>query len=139
MILVDAGPLVAAANRTDRHHDTCVATLLAATPPRLVSPLVVAEVCYLLARDGGAAPEAAFLRSFATGFLALADLTAADLSRAADLVERYADLPLGGADASVVALAERLSITTVATLDLRHFRVVRPLHVDAFTLLPADT
>lgn len=138
MILVDAGPLVAAANRTDRHHEACVGMLLAAKPPRLVSALVVAEVCYLLARDGGAAQEAAFLRSFAAGFLALADLTAADLARASDLVERYADLPLGGADASVVALAERLGVTEIATLDLRHFRVVRPTHIDAFKLLPAD-
>ncbi|GAA4546285.1 hypothetical protein [Pseudonocardia xishanensis] len=54
----------------------------------------------------------------------------------ADLVDTYADLPLGTSDASVVALAERLGVTEVATLDHRHFRVVRPRHVDAFTLLP---
>lgn len=138
MILVDAGPLIAAANRNDRHHASCVRTLLDADEPRLVSPLVIAEVCYMLARDGGAAQEAAFLRSFEDGFLTVAELTGGDLSRAAELVERYGDLPLGGADASVVALAERLGVTSVATLDLRHFRVVRPAHIDAFTLLPAD-
>lgn len=92
----------------------------------------------MLARDGGAAQEAAFLRSFATGFLTVAELTAGDLARAAELVEQYGDLPLGGTDASVVALAERLDVADVATLDVRHFRVVRPAHVEAFTLLPAD-
>jgi predicted nucleic acid-binding protein len=138
VILVDAGPLIAAANRNDRYHADCVRTLIDARGPRLVSPLVIAEVCYLLARDGGAAPEAAFLRSFATGFLTVAELTAGDLARAAELVERYADLPLGGTDASVVALAERLGVADVATLDARHFRVVRPANVQAFTLLPAD-
>lgn len=54
----------------------------------------------------------------------------------ADLVVTYGDLPLGTTDASVVAVAERLKITDVATLDRRHFAVVRPNHVDALTLLP---
>ena len=130
------GPLIAAANRNDRHHDSCVRTLIEARSPRLVSGLVIAEVCYMLARDGGVAQEAAFLRSFGTGFLTVADLIPDDLTRAAELVEQYADLPLGGTDASVIALAERLEITDVATLDVRHFRVVRPNHVTALTLLP---
>jgi predicted nucleic acid-binding protein len=53
----------------------------------------------------------------------------ADIARAADLVEKYADLPLGTADACVIALAERLGVTRVATLDKRHFSVVKPRHI----------
>ena len=53
-----------------------------------------------------------------------------------ELVEQYADLPLGTTDASVIAIAERLDLNEIATLDRRHFTVVRPRHVDAFTLLP---
>jgi predicted nucleic acid-binding protein len=136
MILVDTGPLVAAANRRDTHHATSVAALTAARPPRLVPGLVIAEVSYLLARDATAAVEAGFLRSFATGFLTLAGLTVDDLDRSAELVEQYADLPLGATDACLVALAERLGIVEVATLDRRHFAVVRPRHVEAFTLVP---
>ena len=64
-------------------------------------------------------------------------MTAADLGRMAELVGQYADLGLGGIDASVVAIAERLGVVKIATLDRRHFSVVRPAHVDAFTLLPA--
>lgn len=54
----------------------------------------------------------------------------------ADLVEHYADFPLGTSDAAVIALAERLDVDEIATLDHRHFRAVRPRHVKAFTLLP---
>lgn len=59
-----------------------------------------------------------------------------DWMRIAELVARYRDLPLGTIDASVVATAERLGITEIATVDRRHFSVVRPKHVDAFTLIP---
>jgi predicted nucleic acid-binding protein len=136
MILVDTGLLVAAANRRDTHHRASVQALAAALPPRLVSGMVVAEVAYLLARDAGSSVEAEFLRSFKTGFLAVVDHTADDLARAAELVEQYADLPLGATDACLVALAERLDIAELATLDHRHFNVVRPRHVQALTLIP---
>jgi predicted nucleic acid-binding protein len=56
--------------------------------------------------------------------------------RIAELVARYHDLPLGTVDASVVAAAERLGVLDIATLDHRHFRVVRPRHTTAFNLLP---
>ena len=62
--------------------------------------------------------------------------TASDRERMVVLAETYADLPLGTVDASIVATAERLGEASVATLDRRHFTVVRPAHVEAFTLLP---
>ena len=132
MILVDTGPLVAAANRKDADHDASVKALADAHAPRLVPGVVIAEVAYLLARDAGAPVEAAFLRSFGTGFLTVVDSTVADLDRAADLVEQYADLPLGTTDACLVAIAERLGVT----LDHRHFSVVRSHHVPTLTLVP---
>jgi predicted nucleic acid-binding protein len=136
MILVDSGPLVAAANRNDTHHRASTMALATAQPPRLVPGLVIAEVAYLLARDAGSSIEAAFLRSFKAGFLAIVSPTADDLARAADLVEQYADLQLGATDACIVALAERLNITELVTLDQRHFNVVRPRHVQALTVTP---
>jgi predicted nucleic acid-binding protein len=136
VILVDTGPLVAAGNRADGYHARCIRALTTATPPRLVPATVAAETGHLLERAAGPAVEAEFLRLFPFGYLTLAELTAADLDRAAELVEQYADFPLGTTDATIVAVAERLEITTIATLDVRHFRAVRPRHVDAFTLLP---
>ena len=70
---------------------------------------------------------------------ACVDLSPSDVARVAELVAQYDDLPLGTTDASVIALAERLGVDEIATLDQRHFRVVRPRHVDALTLLPEPT
>ena len=137
MILVDTGLIVAVGDKSARIHSACLDALQAAAPPRLVPGPVIAEVCYLLARDAGTAAEASFLRSFGTGFFTPVDMVVDDLDRAAELAERYASLPLGGTDACVIALAERLSITEVATIDRRHFSIVRPRHIEAFTLLPA--
>ena len=90
----------------------------------------------MLHRLGGSKAESAFLRSLQDGVFSVLPLTPSDWGRMAELVETYADLPLGTSDASVIAVAERLGVTTVATLDQRHFRVVRPRHTAAFTLLP---
>jgi uncharacterized protein len=97
---------------------------------------VVAEVGFLIARGAGPAMEAAFLRSIVDRTITVVDLVDADYLRIADLVERYADFPLGTTDAAVLAVAERLGVVEVATLDRRHFGVVRPRHVDALVLLP---
>jgi uncharacterized protein len=80
--------------------------------------------------------EAAFLRELVGSSLDLQPLEPDDLSRMAELIETYADLRLGTVDASVIATAERLGATTIATLDRRHFTVVRPRHTDVFDLVP---
>jgi predicted nucleic acid-binding protein len=136
MIVVDTGPLVAMANEQDRYHARCVDWFDVAPRPLLMPAPILTEVCYLLERERGAAVEAAFLRSVRDDVFTLVPLTGADLDRMAELVEMYSSLPLGAADASVIAVAERLKLTEVATLDRRHFTVVRPSHVDALTLLP---
>jgi predicted nucleic acid-binding protein len=97
---------------------------------------VVAETAYLVGKIAGTAAEAQLLRQLADSALVFEPFEAPDLGRAAELVETYADLPLGTVDAAVVAIAERLGATTIATLDHRHFTVVRPNHVGAFQLVP---
>lgn len=98
--------------------------------------LVIAEATYLIEQAMGPTAEAAFLRSLRSHRYQVEVPTEVDLVRAAELVEQYGDLPLGGSDASIVALAERLGEVEVATLDRRHFTVIRPDHVEHFTLLP---
>lgn len=93
------------------------------------------EVCQLVEKRQGSKAEAAFLRSFGSG-LTLVHLTDSDLQRMSRLVETYENLPLGAVDASVIAVAERLGVVEVATLDRRHFTVVRPRHTTALVLLP---
>lgn len=105
----------------------------------MVSPLVLAEACYLIGKFGSADNEATLLRDMARPPFQLEALAIGDLERMAELVAQYGDLRLGGTDASVVALGERLGLTRLATLNLRDFSVVRPRHTEAFDLLPAPT
>lgn len=104
---------------------------------RLVVPaLVIAEATYLIEQAKGPVAEAAFLRSLRSHRYQVEAPTETDLLRSAELVDQYADLPLGGTDASIVALAARLGEVEIATIDRRHFTVIRPIHADHFTLLP---
>lgn len=98
--------------------------------------LVITEVAYLLGTRVGTETEARFLGDLAAGELLPEPVTGRDWLRMVELIIRYRDLPLGTVDASVIAAAERLNATEVATLDRRHFGVVRPAHVDAFELRP---
>lgn len=136
MILIDTGVILAVADASDADHDRCD-ELLAANPAALVVPTpMIVEVSWLIEDRIGPAAEASFLRSVTTGELRRIDLTDTDWDRCVDLVERYADMGLGLVDASVVAVAERLGIAAIATLNHRDFTVVRPRHVEAFELLP---
>lgn len=96
---------------------------------------MVTEVAYLIQTRLGPEAETRFLADFAEGSLLAEPVAAADWLRITELVATYRDLPLGTVDASVVAVAERLGATEVATLDRRHFSVVRPVH-GPLTLLP---
>lgn len=87
---------------------------------------VLTEVCSMAESRLGSETEARFLDSLAPGEFELEAVSVADLRRMASLVRTYADFPLGAADASVVAVAERLGATRIATLDHRHFRALRP-------------
>jgi predicted nucleic acid-binding protein len=97
---------------------------------------VVTEVAYLLGTRLGWQAEVRFLGDLASADLVLEPVHPADPVRIAELVARYRDLPLGTVDASVVAAAERLGVTELATTDRRHFGVVRPAHTEGFELLP---
>lgn len=132
--VLDTGPLAAALNAGDRRHSECASLLVSMTGRRLLPSPVLTEVCWLLERWPKV--EAAFLTEVAKGTFELVHLTPADLERMSELVLRYADFPLGGVDASVIAVAERFGVERVATLDRRHFGVVRPTHTPALTLLP---
>jgi len=136
VIIVDTGPLYAAADADDIHHEACIRVLQEAAE-QLVAPVsVVIEAAFLIGKHLGPESEARFLRSILPSGIVVEHLTAVDLDRSAELVATYADLRLGTVDASVVAIAERLGAATIVTVDRRHFSVVRPRHRDAFILLP---
>jgi predicted nucleic acid-binding protein len=134
LAIVDAGPLYAAADSDDRDHAASLATLSRQDLRLVVASLVVAEATYFVGRRLGPAAERAFLQGL--GELDVEGPTSEDFTRMAELVEQYRDFPLGGTDASVVTLAERLDAPIVVTLDRRHFAAVRPRHRETFEILP---
>ncbi len=136
MIVVDTGPLVAAADADDDHHESCAAFLERHADELVVPSSVIVEACWLIARTLGVDAEAALLESIAEGELHVEELIDVDYRRAGELVVKYGDLDLGMVDATVVAVAERLGVDRIATIDHRDFTVIRPRHVEAFVLLP---
>ena len=136
MLIVDAGPLYAAAATRDRNHSRCIELLRSAARPFLVPALVVTEVAYLLGDRMGPHAELGFARALERAELLVEPVLDSDWPRITELTAQYADLPLGIVDASVVTLAERRDIDTIATLDHRHFATVKPRHTTAFRLLP---
>jgi len=136
VIILDTGPIVAAINTRDNRHAECAEPLETTEGPLVVPAPVLTEVCYLLEQRTGTHSEALFIAALLDEDLLLEPLTHADLRRVHELILKYADLPLGAVDASVVAIAERLGAVDVATLDLAHFRAINPRHTKAFNLLP---
>src|ERR671918_1184669 len=135
-LLVDSGPLIAHLDADDLRHAGCRELLETYPGPLIVPALCVTEVAYLVGSRGNVRAELRFLEALIAGSPVVEQLHPADLPRVAELVAIYRELPLGTVDASVVAAAERLGVTAIATLDRRDFSVVRPAHVDAFELLP---
>lgn len=138
-ILFDTGPIVAAAFITEDYYPVCTelfAGLRLAGRTLLLPSTVAAEVGYLIDRLGGPELEASFLAGVSEGAFEPVDLIPADYARMAELVREYQDLRLGTTDASLIAVAERLGVTEIATIDRRHFTTVRPRHTESFLLLP---
>ena len=136
MLILDTGALVAAAVSDDPDHLAFVA-LLRSHPGQLVTcEAVIAEAAFLVERIAGSAAAGELVAGLAASGVAIEPLQRGDLDRVAELLTTYADLRLGFCDASVIALAERLGVSDIATVDHRDFTVVRPRHLAHFTLLP---
>ena len=128
--------LLAAADTNDPDHHQCRDLLASGGRPYVTSSLVVAEAGFLIDRQLGPMDEAGCYRSIANGDPAIEPFESTDWVRVCELIEQYADLPLGGTDASLVVLVERYKADRLATLDHRHFSVVRPQVTDSPTLVP---
>lgn len=135
-VIADTGALYALIDASDAWHSRVVAWWTDHGASVVTPVVVLAEVCYLLQTRIGPEAEAAFVRSVADGEFPLEPLELEDTSRAADLMIKYADLPLGFVDAAIVATAERLETRELLTTDRRHFGVVRARHARSLSLVP---
>jgi predicted nucleic acid-binding protein len=132
--IVDAGPLYAALDRDDENHARCAAILRRRDLQLVIPALAITEVVHFAGTRLGPAVEAAFLRGL--GAFEVEAPESEDWPLIADLVERYADFPLGTVDASIAVLADRLDTDLIVTLDRRHFGAIRSPGGRAFRILP---
>ena len=137
MIIVDASGVLAAIEPRQAYH-AVAADVLTRPGRRLLSPFVLAELDYLIARNSGQTEASKLLADVARGVYQLEPFSAADIADCIAVIRRYTDLQIGLADASIVVLAARHHCYDVLTLDQRHFRAVRGPRGKAFRLLPLD-
>jgi predicted nucleic acid-binding protein len=138
VIILDTSGLLSAIDASQTHHRAAASVLRNAEPPRFLSPFVLAELDYLLATRVSRAAEQLLLGQVADGVYQIESFDAGDIARAIEVLNQYADLDLGLADASLVVLSERHDLLDLLTLDERHFRAVRGPGGKAFRILPAD-
>lgn len=138
MIVLDTGGLYAALDANERLHGRAVAAIATARPPRLLSPFVLAELDYLIATRVGHDAQLALIDEVTRGVYQLAPFSTDELAETRRLMERYADLQIGLADASVVVLAHAHKAIDLLCTDERHFRALRGPGGRPFRLLPKD-
>jgi predicted nucleic acid-binding protein len=137
-LLVDAGALYAQADADEPRHSAVVAVLKTEREALVTSELVVAEADYLILDRLGVRVELEFIDDLAQGTFIVECLSRSELGKARAVVERYRDLRLGLADASLIVLANRYKTRRILTFDERAFRAVTPIQGGSFTVLPAS-
>jgi uncharacterized protein len=135
-LILDTGPLYASLDRDDADHRAC-RRLIETAAERLVVPApVLVEVDYFIHTRLHPGVLVALLSDIEQGAYRVEDLLPGDYRRVRELCDRYTDADIGFVDAAVMAIVERLNEPKLATLDRRHFGLIRPRHVDALRLLP---
>ena len=135
-LILDTGPLYASLDRSDADHAACRALIESAQEPLVIPAPVLVEVDFLISRHLHPGALVALMGDIADGAYAVEDLTAVDYRRIGELCDRYADADIGLVDAAVMAVVERLDEPKLATLDRRHFALIRPRHRESLALLP---
>ena len=134
--LVDTSFLFALTNRNDASHSACAAVIQSVQFQPVVPITVLPEIAYLLDARLGHHIMQQFVEQITQPIWTLETPTRDDLQRAAGLLQQYHDNRLDFVDATIIAIAERLNIKRVLTLDKRHFQVVQPQHCSSFEILP---
>lgn len=134
-VIADTSALLAFFDASEPDHKA-VSEVLSAADTLVVSPYVVAELDYLVATRHGVDSELAVLDELASGAWQLAAFDEQELRRARGVIASYRDQEIGVADASIVVLAERYRTRRIASLDRRHFDVLKPIDGGYFEVLP---
>lgn len=135
-LILDTGPLYASLDRSDADHSACRALIESADELLVIPAPVLVEVDYWVHQRMHVGALVALLADIESGAYVVADLTASDYPRVHELCDRYAHADIGFVDAAVLAIVERMNEPKLATLDRRHFGLLRPRHRDSIELLP---
>lgn len=134
--LIDTGFMYATIDKADKHHRRVV-NFLSDFRDDLILPItVLVELTYLLQARLGHVVMRSFIGELEQSPIRFEPIKKSDLPRIHQLLNQYADMELDFTDASVAAMAEKLNIQKILTVDQRDFRVIRPLHCDYFEILP---
>lgn len=136
-LILDTGPLYASLDRSDDNHKMCRLLIESADEPILIPAPVLVEVDYWIHQRLHVGVLSALLADIEAGAYLVADLASSGYPRVRELCDRYADADIGFVDAAVFAIVERMNETKLATLDRRHFGLLRPRHRESIELLPA--
>ena len=139
-LIIDTSGYLAGTAAGHPLHGTVLKLLSGVRQPPVVSPMVIAEIDYMVLGKAGVARELDVIDDLTGGAYEIPDLDVDDLRAARRLVARHQDLKIGMTDAVNAVLAERYDTNEILTTDQRHFRVITPLsrRFDAFRILPAD-
>ncbi|MCI5150939.1 MAG: PIN domain-containing protein [Candidatus Electrothrix sp. MAN1_4] len=135
--ILDTGFFYATIDKKDRNHPRVIQALPTVSEEILLPVPVLVEVSYLLASRLDHSSMRRCIRQLSDGPLQLLSILLSDIPRIHELLEQYADLKLDFVDAAIVALAERLNIQKILTVDLRDFRTIRPKHCAYFDIVPS--
>ena len=137
-LILDTGPLYASLDRSDAHYSVCRRLIEGSDEPLVIPAPVLVEIDYWINARLHQGVLVALLDDIVAGAYRVEDLYPEDYARVHDVTNRYEDADIGFVDAAVLAIVERLDEPKLATLDRRHFGMLRPRHVHALTLLPED-
>lgn len=137
-LILDTGPLYASLDRSDADHTACRKLIEVADEPLVITAPVLVEVDYWIHVRMHSGVLVVLLDDIIAGAYRVEQLQPEDYRRIREICDRYDDANIGFVDAAVLAVVERLNEPKLATLDHRHFRILRPRHVDVLRLVPEE-
>ena len=134
--LLDTGFLYATIDLTDSRHFDAMETIGRVRGNVILPVPVITETTYFLSRNLGLHAVAQFLDNLSFSRFLVENPTPEDYIRSAEILRKYNDAKIDFVDVCIFAIAERLNITKILTIDRRHFGMFRPAHCEAFEILP---
>ena len=135
-LVLDTNVIYAALDHGQAAHEACRGLIEASDEELIIPAPVLVEVDYFVGQKMYLGILLALLRDIEVGNFRVVDLARDEYSRVEEIIQQYADSNIGFVDAAVLAIVERLNEPKLATLDRRHFGMMRPRHIEALTLLP---